>query len=48
MATITISVQSLLAAGQYDAYTVSDTITVAALKSVINLATGTDSAWYNL
>lgn len=48
MATITISVQSLLSAGEYDAYTVSDAITVAALKAVIDAATGIDSAWYNL
>ena len=48
MATITISVQSLLNAAQYDSYTVSDGITVATLKNTINLATGTDSSWYNL
>jgi hypothetical protein len=48
MATITISVQSLLNAGQFDSYTVSDGITVATLKSNIDTATGTDSTWYNL
>jgi len=48
MATITISVQSLLNAGQFDSYTVSDGITVATLKTTINSATGTDSSWYNL
>jgi hypothetical protein len=48
MATITITVQSLLNAGQFDSYTVSDGITVATLKSNINAATGTDSTWYNL
>lgn len=48
MATITITVQSLLNAGQFDSYTVSDGITVATLKSTINSATGTDSSWYNV
>lgn len=48
MATITITVQSLLNAGQFDAYTVSDGITVTTLKNTINAATGTDSTWYNL
>lgn len=48
MATITISVQSLLNAGQFDTYTVSDAITVATLKNNINSATGTNSSWYNL
>ena len=48
MATITITVQSLLNAGQFDTYTVSDGITVATLKTTINSATGTDSSWYNI
>lgn len=48
MATITITVQSLLNAGQFDSYIVSDGITVATLKSTIDSATGTDSSWYNL
>lgn len=48
MATITISVQSLLNAAQFDSYTVSDGITVATLKNTINAATGTNSVWYNL
>lgn len=48
MATITITVQSLLNAGQFDEYTVSDGITVATLKSTIDTATGIDSAWYNV
>ena len=48
MANITISVQSLLNAGQFDSYTVSDGITVATLKNTINVATGTSSSWYNL
>ena len=48
MATITITVQSLLNAAQFDTYTVSDGITVATLKNTINSATGTVSTWYNL
>lgn len=48
MATITITVQSLLNAGQFDSYTVSDGITVATLKSNIDTVTGVDSSWYNL
>lgn len=48
MATITITVQSLLNAGQFDEYTVDDGITVATLKTTIDTATGIDSTWYNL
>lgn len=48
MANITISVQSVLTFGEFDTYTVSNTSTVAALKSTINAATGTDSTWYNV
>lgn len=48
MASITITVQSLLNAGQFDEYTVDDGITVATLKSTIDSATGVDSAWYNV
>lgn len=48
MATITITVQSLLNAGQFDEYTVDDGITVATLKTTIDGATGIDSSWYNL
>lgn len=48
MASITITVQSLLNAGQFDEYTVDDGITVATLKSTIDAATGTDSTWYNV
>lgn len=48
MASITITVQSLLNAGQFDEYTVDDGITVAVLKTTINDATGTDSTWYNV
>jgi hypothetical protein len=48
MATITITVQSLLNFGEFDSYTVSDSITVATLKSTIDAATGVDSTWYNV
>lgn len=48
MASITITVQSLLNAGQFDEYTVDDGITVATLKSTIDAATGIDSSWYNV
>ena len=48
MASITISVQSLLNAAQYDEYTIDDGQTVAALKLVIQIATGTDQSWYVL
>lgn len=48
MATITITVQSLLNSGQFDEYTVDDGITVATLKSTIDSAIGTDSTWYNV
>jgi hypothetical protein len=48
MTTITIGVQSLLNAAQYDSYTISDDITVSTLKSTIDSATGIDSSWYVL
>lgn len=48
MATINITVQSLLNAGLYDPYTVSDGITVAALKTTISGATGVDVSWFVL
>ncbi len=48
MASITITVQSLLNAGQFDEYTVDNSITVATLKSTIDAATGVDSSWYNV
>ena len=48
MATITITVQSLLNAAQFDEYTIDDGDTVADLKAAIDLATGTDSSWYNV
>ena len=48
MATITITVQSLLNAAQFDEYNIDDGDTVADLKAAIDLATGTDSSWYNV
>lgn len=48
MATITIGVQSLLNAAQYDSYTVSDGITVATLKNNIASATGVSTSWFVL
>ena len=48
MATIDITVQSLLNTAVYDAYTVSDGITVSTLKSTIQTATNVDPAWYVL
>lgn len=48
MATITISVQSLLNAAKFNSYTVSDGVTVSSLKTTINAAIGTVSTWYNL
>lgn len=48
MATITITVQSLLNAALYDSYTVDDTDTVGDLKLTIQTATDVDPAWYVL
>lgn len=48
MANITITVQSLLNAAQFDSYTVSDGVTVSSLKTTIDGATGVNSDWYNL
>lgn len=48
MASITITVQSLLNAALYDTYTVDDTDTVGTLKTTIQTATGVDTAWFNL
>lgn len=48
MASITITVQSLLNAAQFDEYIIDDGDTVADLKAAIDLATGTDSSWYNV
>lgn len=48
MATITINVQSLLNAGLYNPYTVSDGITVGTLKTNIQTATGVNASWFVL
>lgn len=48
MANITITVQSLFNAADYDSYTIDDGQTVNQLKTAINTATGTDSAWYDI
>lgn len=48
MAVITINVQSLLNAGLYDSYTISDGSTVAALKTVIQTNTGVNPLWFVL
>lgn len=48
MAVINITVQSLLNAGLYDAYSPDDTDTVATLKSVIQAATQVDISWFVL
>lgn len=48
MASITIGVQSLLNAAQYDSYTIDNGQTVGALKTAIQAATGVDPSWYVL
>ena len=48
MATISITVQSLLNTAVYDPYTVSDGITVSTLKTTIQSATSVDPSWYVL
>lgn len=48
MAIITIGIQSLLNAAQYDSYTVSDGITVGTLKNNIQTSTGVNVTWFNL
>lgn len=48
MATITITVQSLLNAATYPSYTVSDGVTVSNFKSTVATAEGTDPTWFNL
>lgn len=48
MATITVTVQSLLNAATFSSYTVSDTDTVNSFKSTIATAEGTDTTWFNL
>lgn len=48
MATITITVQSLLNTAKYDSYTIDNGQTVAQLKTAINTARGFDSTWYDI
>ena len=48
MATITISVQSLLNSAIYDSYSIDDGQTVDQLKTLIQSTTGVDPAWYNI
>jgi hypothetical protein len=48
MASITITVQSLLNAALYDSYTLDDTTTVGDLKTTIQTDTGVDPTWYVL
>ena len=48
MATITVTVQSLINTAVYDSYTIDNGQTVAQLKTAINSARGFDSTWYDL
>lgn len=48
MATINITVQSLLNAAQYDPYSINDTSTIATLKTNIQTATGVETTWFDL
>lgn len=48
MATITITVQSLLNAAQYDSYTIADSTTVGAFKTTIQTQTGVNASWYDM
>lgn len=48
MASITITVQSLLDSALYDSYTVDDTDTIGTLKTTIQTDTGVDPNWYVL
>lgn len=48
MANITITVQSLLNAAQYDSYTIDNGQTINQLKTAIQTATEVDPAWYNI
>ena len=48
MATINITVQSLLNAATFDAYSTSDANTVTQLKNQIAAATGVDVTWFGL
>lgn len=48
MASITITVQSLLNTAVYNSYTIDDGQTINQLKTAINSARGFDSSWYNI
>lgn len=48
MATINITVQSLLNAAQYDPYTVNDATTVGTFKTTIETATSCNVTWFSL
>lgn len=48
MATINITVQSLLNAAQYDSYSVSDATTVGTFKTTIETTTGVQTDWFDL
>lgn len=48
MASITITVQSLINTAVYDSYTIDNGQTIAQLKTVIDTARGFDSTWYDL
>jgi len=48
MASINVTVQSLLNAAQYDPYTVDDTTTVGTFKTTIESATGCNVSWFSL
>ena len=48
MASITITVQSLLNTAVYDSYTIDDGQTVDQLKAAIQSATNVDPAWFDV
>lgn len=48
MASITITVQSLLNTAVYDEYTIDDGQTVTQLKTAIQSATGVDPTWFGV
>lgn len=48
MATISITVQSLLNAAEYDPYSLADTTTVGTFKTTIQTATGCSVDWFDL
>jgi hypothetical protein len=48
MANITITVQSLLNAAEYDSYTIDNGQTINQLKTAIYSATGVETAWFDI